>query len=274
MDYAVDNIKDLGEIPPTPLIPLSDKGDLDIPKKILLSEAYKFGYPISFIQEQKGFLIQNIFPVFKTEMEQISTSSKVELALHTETAFHPHRPDYVLLLCLRGDSSAATTIACVDEIISKLDKDTIDCLSQPWFTTSVDKSFEKVFGVFEGKKWYKEYSHFTTSILFFIKSQNEYTMVYDHDLMKSTNSFAEMALELFREALVESIKEIYLSTGDMLILNNNKVVHGRKSFQARYDGTDRWLQRMLVKKEVDLIKEKKCNLILGYETFLIETPLF
>lgn len=265
MNYTISNIKDLGEIPPTPLIPLSDKGNLDIPKKILLLEAFKFGYPISFIQEQKGFLIQNIVPVFKTEMEQISTSSKVELALHTETAFHPHKPDYVLLLCLRGDSSAATTIACVDEIISKLDQDTIDCLSQSWFTTSVDRSFERPLDI--------EYSNFITPILFFNKSQNEYTMVYDHDLMKPTNPFAEMALELFREALVESIKEIYLSTGDMLLLNNNKVVHGRKPFQARYDGTDRWLQRMLVKKDIDSIEDKDIKFIDNFKTCLIKTNL-
>lgn len=266
MDYTINNIKDIGEIPPTPLMPLYNKMNLNIPKEILLSEASRFGYPISFAQEQNGFLIQNIVPVFKTEMEQISTSSKVELALHTETAFHHHKPDYVLLLCLRGDSSAATTVACVDQIVSKLDKDTIDCLKQPWFVTSVDRSFERPHGV--------EYSNFTTPILFFDKSQNEYTMVYDRDLMKPTNAFAKMALELFNEALEKSIEEIYLSTGDMLILNNNKVVHGRKAFQARYDGTDRWVQRLLVKKEIDSIKEKKCSVVLGYETYLIETPLF
>lgn len=265
MNYTIAKVKDLGEIPPTPSIPLSNKGELDNAKKILLSEASKLGYPVSFIQEQKGFLIQNIVPVFKTEMEQISTSSKVELALHTETAFHPHRPDYVLLLCLRGDSSAATTVACVDKIISMLDKDTIDCLRQPWFTTSVDRSFERPSGV--------EYSSFTTPILFFNKKQNDYTMIYDHDLMKPTNVFAEMALNLFCNALEKSIEEIYLSTGDILTLNNSKVIHGRKPFQARYDGTDRWVQRVLVKKEIDSIKEKKCETILGFETYLIETPL-
>lgn len=265
MNFFIKKIDNLGDIPPTPSIPLSQKCNVISAKKILLSEASTIGYPISFAQEQNGSLIQNILPVYKTELEQISTSSKVELALHTETAFHPHKPDYVLLLCLRGDSSAATTVACVDQIISKLDKDTIDCLRQPWFVTSVDRSFERPHEV--------EYSNFTTPILFFDKSQNEYTMVYDRDLMKPTNVFAEMALELFNESLEKSIEEIYLSTGDMLMLNNNKVVHGRKPFQARYDGTDRWVQRLLVKKEIDSIKEKKCNVVLGYETYLIETPL-
>lgn len=265
MNYSIKKIKDLGHIPATPSIPISEKCDLEIPKNILLSEASKFGYPISFIQEQKGYLIQNIIPVFKTETEQISTSSKVELALHTEAAFHPHKPDYVMLLCLRGDDSAATTLACVDKIISLLDRDTIDCLSQPWFVTGVDKSFERPFD--------NNFSDITTPILFFDKNKNEYKMIYDHDLMKPTNNFAGLALELFNDAIKNSIEEVYLSAGDLLLIDNSKVIHGRKPFQPKYDGTDRWLQRLLVKKEVESIKNKKLIMLNDHKTYLIEENL-
>jgi L-asparagine oxygenase len=41
-----------------------------------------------------------------------------------------------------------------------------------------------------------------------------------------------------------------LETGDLLIIDNNKTIHGRKPFQPRYDGTDRWVQRMLIRKEL------------------------
>jgi alpha-ketoglutarate-dependent taurine dioxygenase len=41
-----------------------------------------------------------------------------------------------------------------------------------------------------------------------------------------------------------------LETGDLLVIDNNKTIHGRKPFQARYDGTDRWVQRILVRKEL------------------------
>jgi L-asparagine oxygenase len=41
-----------------------------------------------------------------------------------------------------------------------------------------------------------------------------------------------------------------LEAGDLLIIDNNKTIHGRKPFQPRYDGTDRWVQRMLVRKEL------------------------
>ena len=39
---------------------------------------------------------------------------------------------------------------------------------------------------------------------------------------------------------------IVLEPGDLLVVDNDRVVHGRTSFAARFDGTDRWLQRAFV----------------------------
>lgn len=230
----------LGDIPETPLTPLSEKCDLSIPKKLLISAALKYGYPVSYIQEQEGSLIQNVIPVHKTEYEQISTSSKVQLALHTETAFHPHKPDYVMLLCLRGDPTAVTTYADVDDIVQLLDNEMISYLQDFAYCTGVDESFKGL------DKKYKEV------ILPVLKKidNNEYNLLYDEDLMKPTNILASMALEKFSEAVSKCTKEIVLKTGDLLIINNNKVIHGRKPFQPKYDGTDRWVQRVLVRKQL------------------------
>ena len=38
-----------------------------------------------------------------------------------------------------------------------------------------------------------------------------------------------------------------LSPGEILVVDNDLVVHGRVPFQARYDGTDRWLKRASVR---------------------------
>jgi alpha-ketoglutarate-dependent taurine dioxygenase len=263
MNYYIKHIENIGSIPKTPINLLSKNCNLQETRTILLEEAYKLGYPVSFVQEQKGALIQNIFPVNAFESSQISTSSKVELGLHTETAFHSHKPDYVLLLCLRGDPNAATTLASVDDIVKDLDKDTIDCLRQPWYSTNVDLSFERYNN--------KDYSEVLTPILFYQKES--YSIVYDHEFMKPKNFVAELALELFRLALLDNIKEISLKDNELLVIDNRKVVHGRKPFRARYDGSDRWLQRILVKKEVDMIENKKINIIDSFETFLIETEL-
>ncbi len=41
-----------------------------------------------------------------------------------------------------------------------------------------------------------------------------------------------------------------LEPGDLLIIDNYRAVNGRKPFQARYDGRDRWLKRIGVTRDL------------------------
>lgn len=242
---------DIGDVPRTPAQPYFNSPSLNVARQTLLLHALDLGYPISFAQEQSGALIQNILPVHKTEYEQISTSSKVQLALHTETAFHPYKPDYVMLLCLRGDPEAVTTYANVDDVVKLLDNEMISYLQDPVYSTGIDKSFRSP---------HKNYKEVSLPILKKI-SNNEYNFLYDEDLMKPTNILASMALDKLAEAICKCIKEVVLQTGDLLIIDNNKTIHGRKPFQPRYDGTDRWVQRMLVRKELPPIEEMNGHIV-------------
>lgn len=94
---------DIGFVPPTPSTKYFNHIGLKESGSKLIAQASRYGFPIGYAQEQNGKLIQNIFPLKTTETLQISTSSKTELGLHTEAAFHPYKPSAVLLLCLRGD---------------------------------------------------------------------------------------------------------------------------------------------------------------------------
>jgi L-asparagine oxygenase len=229
----------IGQIPPTPATPYTAQSSVLAATESLIEYSIGLGYAVSYVQEQQGKLTQNILPVHKTEYEQISTSSKVQLALHTETAFHPYKPDYVILLCLRGDPTAVTTYANVEEILSHLNKETVEYLQEKWYNTGIDKSFRS-----NGKS----YQEFNLPVL--TKVEDGYNMIYDEDLMKPTTLFAAAALESFSNAVSKSVREIILKAGDLLIIDNNKTIHGRKPFQPRYDGTDRWVQRMLVRKNL------------------------
>jgi len=230
----------IGDIPSTPAQPYFKSSLLYRAEQSLLQYASKFGHPISYVQEQAGALIQNIIPCHKTEWQQISTSSKVQLALHTEAAFHPYKPDYVMLLCLRGDPTAVTTYANVEDIVSQLSGEIIQYLKNSAFTIGVDQSFK-----LPGKSY-----RLTTSHLLKEETRGEYSMIYDEDLMKPVNILASMAIDKFGEAVSNCVQEIVLETGDLLIIDNNKTIHGRKPFQPKYDGTDRWVQRMLVRKNL------------------------
>ncbi len=230
---------ELGYVPNTPPVPYIEEEKVSHITKVFIEQAKKYGHPIRYKQEQDGQLIQNILPVHKTEYQQISTSSKVDLALHTETAFHPYKPDYVLLLCLRGDPTAATTYANVDEIVSKLDLWVLAALQKKWFTTNIDISFRT-----NGEK------DVDIPISVLEKVEDGYNFMYDYTFVKGIDPLSTAALHKLHEAVESSIKEIVLETGDLLVIDNNKTIHGRKQFKARYDGTDRWVQRILVRKEM------------------------
>lgn len=239
MGVILYNNVEIGYIPKTPAQPYFESSLLYYAKQTLLQYAAKFGHPISYIQEQKGSLIQNIVPVHKTETQQISTSSKVELGLHTETAFHPHKPDYVMLLCLRGDHNAVTTYCNLSDILKQLDLHTRRVLKQKWFTTGIDLSFRT-----------NNEPDQEIPISIVGESDNMLTLTYDELLIKGINDLAKEALKKVGEAIKNCTQEIVLKTGDLLVIDNRKTIHGRKPFQPKYDGTDRWVQRMLVRKNL------------------------
>ncbi|WP_244204015.1 TauD/TfdA family dioxygenase, partial [Streptomyces tricolor] len=55
-------------------------------------------------------------------------------------------------------------------------------------------------------------------------------------------AYGRLADELARVSVA-----VTLAPGDILVLDNDLVVHGRVPFTARYDGTDRWLKRSSVR---------------------------
>lgn len=227
---------DLDEIPATP-----DNDDLEAvlghpavvkASKILSDHAETWGFPAAYKQEQNGRLIHNLIPQRKYETDQISGSSKKELELHTESAFHPYKPSHLHLLCLRGDENAATTYANIEDILPQLSKAEIEILQQTLFLTGVDQSF----------KLNNEPS--SDQMIFPLRKKiDKWEICYDGDLTTGINLFAGEALDALRKAINNVVKEITLKKGQLLTIDNTTTIHGRKPFQARYDGTDRWLQR-------------------------------
>ena len=194
---------DIGVIPKTPSIPFVAGDALDTAKSSLLKFAGIFGTPIGYKQEQDGSLFQHIIPAPKTEYGQISTSSKSNLELHTETAFHPYKPSFVLLLCLRGDENAATTYADDHEILSHLKEQTIEILQQPFFVTKVDDSFRT-----NGEPDVE----FVLPILRKY-GDSDWSITYDKHFMRGVNQEAQDALDEFNYAIEKSTREIVLESG-------------------------------------------------------------
>jgi L-asparagine oxygenase len=224
----------VGDVPPTPSTKPAPRKVDRTSETMLFSIASWLGEPVGYVQEHDGGVVQDLYPLRESAGRQVSTSSTVQLAFHTETAFHPHKPRYVLLLCLRSDPAAATTLCSVHAVLPRLAPATIKLLEEPRFRTGVDESFGA------GSAWLSE----PAPVLRHREGRIEFT--YDDDLTISTDTAAAAALTELSAAIQAAQTTLVLDAGDLLVVDNHVAVHGRSPFPARYDGTDRWLQRTFV----------------------------
>jgi len=225
----------IGELPPTPATPESNV-DKDLATELtLLTVARRLGQPVGYVPEHGGRIVQNIVPTQTDADSQTSTSSRSNLMFHTETAFHPFRPRYLLLLCLRGDPAAHTTLVSVHELMDRLPDDVVDVMFEPRFRTAVDASF------LGGRS-----NELGVARPLITGTSDEPTFIFDADLTVGTDTEADDVLVQVRDLIEEITTSVMLEPGDLLVLDNNVAVHGRSPFTARFDGTDRWLQRSFV----------------------------
>ena len=241
----------VGDIPATPLtrhgVPKPDR----ISERTLLGAAMRLGEPVGFAQEHGGDIVQDLYPLAASIGRQLSTSSGVELAFHTETAFHPHKPKFLLLLCLRGDPAAATMLCSVDDIVSLLPPTTVEVLRQPRFRCGVDESFGA------GSAWITEPTPVIDDA-----ADGTLILTFDGELTLGTDARAQAATREVTEAIARARSAVTLDRGDLLIIDNHRAVHGRSPFTARFDGTDRWLQRTFVVRSLEPSTEERVGRVI------------
>lgn len=241
----------IGDLPPTPTEPRATTTKSDETELRLLTFAALLGEPVGYLPEQSGDVVQNILPVPSAATSQTSSSSSVDLMFHTEAAFHPHRPQHLLLFCLRGDPTARTTIASIFAALPYLDPDVLEVLFQPRFRCAVDES----------------YLHSRPNVLgpvmpVLTGSAANPRMVFDEDLMVGIDEEADEALADLGTVLMEHRNGIVLEPGDLLVIDNSIAVHGRSPFRARFDGTDRWLQRAAVIPDLEMVGAERTGRVI------------
>ncbi|MGW4160206.1 TauD/TfdA family dioxygenase [Streptomyces sp. NPDC004788] len=208
------------------------------------------GEPFSYSQERNGAMIHNVRPAKHNETNISSDSSAIVLDLHNENIYHPVQPDYLMLSGLRRDpAGVAKTLAIgADEILPLLSEEDIATLGEFQFRTSVDYNF--------GNSNAERGNGPLIRVLFGDPASP--MIAYDDEYIAGTNPHAQAALDRLRKVLHESMYEVDLGPGEILLLDNLKTVHGRTAFKARYDGTDRWLQRLLVSRDL-----RRAEMLLG-----------
>ncbi|WP_405686723.1 TauD/TfdA family dioxygenase [Streptomyces sp. NBC_00057] len=221
-------------VPETPTVPGSVQRTATVPAALLMLTACALGDPGAFLAEKSGALVQDVVPVPAQEEFQGNAGS-VELSFHNENAFHPHRPEYIMLLCLREDHErrAGLRTVCTREILPLLDDTTRACLSSPEFETAPPPSF--------GAGTASAPPH---AVLFGDPSDPDLRV--DLAATKPLTTRAADALGELQRLFAATARTAYLMPGDLAIVDNRVTVHGRTAFTPRYDGRDRYVQRTFV----------------------------
>ncbi|WNF28105.1 clavaminate synthase family protein [Streptomyces sp. C11-1] len=219
-------------LPPTPTVDGSVRREATVPgAALLMTAAGGLGDPAAYAPEKSGALVQDVVPVPGREDFEGNAGSTL-LSFHIENAFHVHRPDFVMLLCLRADhdGTAGLRTGSIRQALPTLSERTREVLARPEFSTQPPPSFGSADG--------------TTPPRPVLYGDPE-----DPDLRVDFSATTALTLEA-RQALVEleaavnaTSHTVRLTPGDLAIVDNRVTTHGRTAFRPRYDGGDRWLLR-------------------------------
>lgn len=221
-----------GIVPPTPQINTLHVGSqTDMAKyqaEIVKCHGTLVKYP-----EECDSLFQDIVPIVSNSALQTSSSSEKPLEIHTEQAFSEDRPNFLCLACLRGDPNAVTYLLSLETLLEHLTPEEAEYLTRKMWMCRVDLSFvqggasDKIRGpmaIIQGDR-----------------------LVFDQDLMSGLTPKADNMIKRVVKIYEQHKTGVILEQGDVLVIDNRKMVHGRSKFVPRYDGTDRFLIRCFAK---------------------------
>jgi L-asparagine oxygenase len=238
----------LGQIPDTPTTNNQKRGEATILAKIQAIFVQYISEMVAYEAEGYGRLFQDIVPVKEMSDKQVSLGNS-ELEIHTEQAFSELRPDILSLACLRGDVNAKTYILPIGSVLEHLPTEDIEILKEPLWKTGVDLSF-KMNGV--------EFIEGDVRGPFPIVSQ-DYTFRFDQDLMKGITDDSDAFIKKIVDIYYAHRCEHCLEPGDVVLVDNNRAVHGRSGYNPKYDGKDRFLIRCFSTFDLEKSKYARVN---------------
>lgn len=244
------------DLPPTPTDgqPVTGKPG-QVSECAILSIAVLLGEPVAYRAEKDGTLVQNVYPTPEQKDSPSNESSAAPLGFHTELTFsrsatdrplHEASPDFVLLLGLRcpADRLASTAVVDARQVCARLDERHRGVLRTPQFQLRAPYSFTR-----DGdgsRPW-------SPPVALLRGPDDAPSLAFDLACgVRALSGDAEVALKALTEVCDDPdlIEQVQLRRGDLLAINNTRCAHSRSSFPARFDGQDRWLQRVYVRRSI------------------------
>lgn len=220
---------------PTPESAISPRhGAASLCSLCLVAVMNMFGEPFTFSDLYDGRLIQDVVAAPGKESAQTSEGSNCFLEWHVEDAFSNDRCDYFGLLCLRGDPAAATLLAPVRALV--LPDEARKVLRQPRYAVLPDIA-------------HSENPEPQTGVAVLSGTRDAPEIRFDPVYMgpaDPADDEARSAFECLSEAVNAAAISCVLQPGDLLVVDNRRVVHARNPFSPRFDGSGRWLLRVMV----------------------------
>lgn len=203
---------------------------------VMLLLASVMGRAFGWKGQQGGRVVHNVVSSPGQEQKQNGASSSTLLMLHNEDAFHPERAHLMMLACLRNPDRVATHAASIRSV--DLDETDRQMLAQPMLPILIDDGYPDVQSDYEAPEIAALWQRRDGMCLRFDPA---YTPL---EWMDESYRAAYHRLHLQLQRVTTPVR---LEPGDLLVLDNDVVVHGRERFQARYDGTGRWLKRVNIR---------------------------
>lgn len=193
------------------------------------------GEAIGWAHQRDGLICQDLVPIEGHENAMLGSGSKQELVWHTEDARYSHRGDYIGLMCLRNPYGAPTTFASIDEV--EVDPKKVQVLFEPSFVFIPDPS-------------HPEETQREKAAVLFGDPESPYVRFDPYSMERPDTEEARAAFDYLIRVIDDSLEGVALQPGDTLFIDNYKTVHGRSSFKPRFDGTDRWLKRINISRDL------------------------
>ncbi|MFC7310289.1 guanitoxin biosynthesis L-enduracididine beta-hydroxylase GntD [Streptomyces monticola] len=227
------NVIDQAALGPTPAHwSVADTEESQVYGCLLVLYAALLGDVTGWATQQDGRLVTDVLPSKGYEHSLISASSELELSWHTEDAFSPHRADWVGLFALRN-GDVPTTVSHVD--VRRIPPRTAAVLAQPRFIGLPDSSHE-----FDGGRPGRD------PVAILDGHPDLPVLRIDRDFFRAQDGDEEAADALAQivDHLDANLSDVLITTGSVCFVDNRNVVHGRRPFRPGFDGSDRWLKRV------------------------------
>lgn len=245
-ELCLTNLPDVAQLPPTPTATTSwarlTRGCTS--ELVMMAFTAGLGSPISYLDQRDASIFHDVYPTRRNATAVSSQSSSVDLGMHTEMFFHPEPPDFLLLHCLRStpDRPAHTNVASLADIEAKLGAEDRATLREPLFAHDLARLHGRY--TIDGRPYGETDPRPCVPII--TESSTGTRLRFEPGLTTPMTDAAAQALRRAEYAAEAVAARGVLAERCLLIVDNRRAAHSRSSFTARFDGSDRWLRRMMV----------------------------